>query len=138
MSEVLRATDFLPLEEVLAMPSGEKLDRLAVFLASFLRPDREAEVLAGRPSENIAAAWVLLESELEAGGHFSTHVDGWLCRIGNGPEVIAQTAPLAICRAIVAEAVMLTTCDPAELQEDEVDYWCRQLLDLKKIVDGTP
>ena len=134
MAVALKATDFLTLEEILAMPAGPQLDRMAVFLAPFLRRDQVREVLAGRPSENIAAAWALLESEMgEAGGYFSSHVDGWQCQIGDGPEVIAETAPLAICRAIVAEAIPLTDCNSEEEGAEDFRRSVRRLLRLKKI-----
>ena len=69
------------------------------------------------PSEDIAAAWVVVEKLCRMTGCDVVKVckrdpevfDEWSCNFGRGCEAFADTAPLAICRAAWAVRQLLET-----------------------------
>jgi hypothetical protein len=85
-------------DEILNMPAGREMNRL---VAIKVMGYGENPVIWARYSENITAAWQVVENVLkntDCDCTLKTTMRGWDCELYRD-HANAETAPLAICRA---------------------------------------
>ena len=96
-------------DEIMNMPAGREMDTLiAKSIFGNVKKSWDWEFTLPSYSTDISAAWRVVEKMSDAGSIFSVFIsqsytsDGWGVTIENAfvrYDVVAGTAPLAICRA---------------------------------------